>query len=553
MGALTKALRHCEAVANTAHSNALQLKAAGMLDMGTSTASGLSQWTDNARYNERYNLFRGVVYAAINAIAQEGSGQPVNMSRIKGTATKKSRAGIKHVTNKMLTSALMKTADQEIEVIKDHEFLSMLENPNPCQNRWQLTYSFIANLLLTGWGYIVGGQTKDGYELYSLPTTWIRPDHSKGPFTQFRVANPKDPSGGQGGVLLGRENVAFAHLPNPSDPMSAMAPAGSQMQAIRVDDHIWTSREQYFSNGIFPSVVVTVGKDPHPGAEGGGVRPRLTAGQRRQVHSVINRKMSGVHNNGKPVILDGLIESVTKFSNTANEMGWEKSEKMTKQAILTAFCVHPYILGEHMPGSMAQAYIIEKRFFERVNTYLDMLGAMMTNFIGQADGDDKLLVWWEKKEAVDPSQRANNLFKLRSNDDISQDEIRAEYGFAPDEDRNQSVLGKSAPQAMETLKLLGAGAITEEQAQTTLEAMGLPSDVAEKMSKPPEKVEKPAEGGFPGGEGALPDDQLSSDKNIPAKEEGVLGVATALESAVSFLQMSPKQLASQIVDGSKGN
>ena len=554
MGALTKALRHCEAVASTAQVNALQLKADGMLDLGSSGgAASLSQWTDNARYNERYNLFRGVVYATINAIAQEGAGQPVNLSRIKGTSKNKSRIGTKHITSKMLTSALVKTADQEIEVIKVHEFLTMLENPNPIQNRWQLVYSFMANLLLTGWGYIVGGQTKDGFELYSLPTTWIRPDHSKGPFSQFRIVNPKNPSDGKESKLLGRESVAFAHLPNPSDPLSAMAPAGSQMQAIRVDDHIWTSREQYFSNGIFPSVVVTVGKDPHPGAEGGGVRPRLTAGQRRQVHSVINRKMSGVHNNGKPVILDGLIESVTKFSNTANEMGWEKSEKMTKQAILTAFCVHPYILGEHMPGSMAQAYIIEKRFFERVNTYLDMLGAVMTNFIGQADGDDKLLVWWEKKEAVDPSQRANNLFKLRSNDDISQDEIRAEYGFAPDEDRNQSVLGKSAPQAMETLKLLGAGAITEEQAQTTLEAMGLPTDVAEKMSKPPEVKEEPAEGGAPVGEGALPGVEPPPGEKPPEEDEAAAGAATALESAVSYLRMSPKSLAKQIVDSSRGS
>ena len=184
MGALTKALRHCEAVANTAQVNALQLKADGMLDLGSSRgAASLSQWTDNARYNERYNSFRGVVYAAINAIAQEGAGQPANLSCIKGTSTRKSKVGTKHITSKMLTSALAKTADYEVEIIKDHEFLTMLENPNPTQNRWQLVYSFMANLLLTGWGYIVGGQTDDGFELYSLPTTWIRPDHSKGPFS----------------------------------------------------------------------------------------------------------------------------------------------------------------------------------------------------------------------------------------------------------------------------------------------------------------------------------------------------------------------------------
>jgi len=548
MGALTKSLRHSEAVADSAHRNAIQLKAAGMsLDMGSSPSASLSQWTDNARYNERYSLFRGVVYAAINAIAMEGAGQPVNLSKIKGIAKKKkARVGTKHWINKMLPAAAAKAVDAEMEIISSHEFLDVLEVPNPIQNRWQLTYSFMANLLLTGWGYIVGGETDDGFELYSLPTTWIRPVHTKGPFMEFKIQNPKKPEDGGEGELLGRENVAFAHLPNPSDPMSAMAPAGSQIQAIRVDDHIWASREQHFNNGIFPSVVVTVGKDPHPDAEGGGVRPRLTAGQRRQVNSIIRKTMSGVHNYGNPAIVDGMIESITKFSNTANEMGWDKSEKATKQAILTAFGVHLYILGEAVSvGGYAQVANIEKRFFERVNALLDMLGQVMTNFVGNAEGEDKLVVWWEKKEVVDPQLRAGNLFKLRANDDISQDEIRAEHGFAPDEDRNQSVLGKNAAQVTKTLELLGGGTITEQQAIAVFESMGLPSDVAKEMAKLPEKKEEPVQGVIPG--------QLPPTVGKPPTEEEAVQEATrALDGAIDYLNISPKRLAHHIVKESKG-
>ena len=174
--------------------------------------------------------------------------------------------------------------------------------------------------------------------------------------------------------------------------------------------------------------------------------------------------MAGIHNYGNPAIIDGYIESIDKLSMGQNEMGWEKSEASTKQAILTAFCVHPFILGEAMPGSYAQMAIVLSRFYERVNTYLDMLGSVITNFVGTAEQEDDLLVWWEKKEVVDPQLRASNLMGLRSNDDISQDEIRAEFGFGPDEDRNQSVLGKNAAQVIKTLELLGAGTITEKQA-----------------------------------------------------------------------------------------
>ncbi len=555
MGALTKSLRHSEAVSNTAHLNAIQLKAAGMLDLTDSPMGGLGGWTNTARYKERYALFRGVVYAAINAIAQEAAGQPVNISRITGSAKKeKSRVGTKHMTNKMLPAALAKAIDADMEVIKNHEFLDVLEVPNPIQNRYQLAYSFVANLLLTGWGYIVGGQTDDdGFELYSLPTTWIRPDHSKGPFTQFRIVNPKKPDAGNDSKLLGRENVAFAHLPNPSDPLSALAPAASQMQAIRVDDHIWTSRERFFNNGVFPSVIVTVGKDPHPGQPpAAATRPRLTAPQRRQVNSVIRKTMSGVHNYGNPAIVDGFIESIIPLSMTQTEMGWEKSEKMTKQAILTAFCVHPYILGEAVGGfGSDQVKNIEKRFYAKVNIYLDMLGQVMTNFVATADSDDKLVVWWEKKEAVDENQRASNLHKLRINDDITQDEIRAEFGFAPDEDRNQSVLGKSAPQVMKTLELLGAGTITPKQSKATLTSMGLPDDKAEEMSKPPEKEEPPAEPAIPDEQGAFPGLPAPAGGKPPTEEEAAQQAAQALEGAVGYLRLSPKRLAHQIVDESK--
>lgn len=552
MGALTKSLQHSEAVANTAHLNALQVKAGGGLglDMGGGL-QGFDQWAGRAQNNERYNLFRGVVYAAINAIAMEGAGQPVSLSKVTGTAKKKKklRMGTKCIMDKMLPAARAKAVDADIEIIKSHEFLDVLEVPNPIQNRYQLVYSFIANLLLTGWGYVVGGETEDdGFELYSLPTTWIQPNRD---FTEFKIVNPKRPDAGVGGPTLGRENVAFAHLPNPSDPMSAMAPAGSQMQAIRVDDHIWTSRERFFNNGVFPSVIVTVGKDPMPGGDV-GTRPRLTAPQRRQIYSTISKTMSGVYNSGNPAIVDGLIESITPFSLTQNEMGWEKSEKMTKQAILTAFCVHPYILGEAVGGfGSDQVKNIEKRFFAKVNIYLDMLGQVMTNFLGNVEGEDKLVVWWEKKEAVDEKERANNLFRLRANDDITQDEIRGENGFGPDEDRNQSVLGKSAPQVMKVLELLGAGTITSEQAKATLTAMGLPDEKAEEMSKPPEKEEAPEQPAEQGEDGAFPAALQAPAGKPPSEEEAVQGAATALESAVDYLQLSPKRLAHQIVKESK--
>src|SRR5690606_28097478 len=71
-----------------------------------------------------------------------------------------------------------KTASQGEEVIVDHPILQILAKPNPIQHRWQFVYSFVSMINLTGWAYVVGGPTEDGgFELYALPTDWVKPDH----------------------------------------------------------------------------------------------------------------------------------------------------------------------------------------------------------------------------------------------------------------------------------------------------------------------------------------------------------------------------------------
>lgn len=390
----------------------------------------------SAKYNDRYTQFRGWLYAAINAIAMEGAGQPAKLGILQGADEPQKRAfnRLKQspLTKKMPSSLAEKSLTEEWELLEGHAFCDVLDNPNQFQTRWQFTYMFLTNLLLTGWGYIVGGETENGFEMFSLPTTWVTPIHRNGPFTEFRILNPNRAAVEQG-VILSRDNVAFAHLPNPADPMGALAPADAQITAIRIDDSIQTSQERFFKNGIFPSVVVTVGKDPHPDVPGGGVRPRLSGEQRRQVIGAIRKTMTGVENYGNPAIVDGLIEKIDRLSATSNEMGWDKSEDKIRTRLLSAFGVHPYILGEVVNvGGYAQAAKIEDRFFKKVNSLTEMLGLVTTHFARMVD-KRKVFVWWEQLVAVDQGLRYTNLRDARKNGDITKNEWRTELGFAPDE------------------------------------------------------------------------------------------------------------------------
>jgi len=478
--------------------------------MGSLMATGpydvFSQWNARSSMNDRYTKYSGYLYSAIHAIAKQAAGQPVRVGRTPDSKedgksrglTTKQKTAIRKMT---LLSVKQKAENDGIEVLEDHPLIKALDHPNAVQGRWQFVYSFMANLCLTGWSYVVSDADAEGRpEMWSVPSSWITPVHDDGPFSSFKMLQPGKPA--SQAIPLKKDQVSFAHLPDPSNPLSALAPSSSQDPSIRISGHIDNSREKFFENGIFPSVIVTVGKDPMPGAEGGGVRPRLTAAQRRQLNAVIRKTMGGVANYGNPAIVDGMIESITRFSLTDQEMGWDKSDASVRAAILGAYGVHPFILGREISvGGWAQATIIRQLFYDNVNTYLNFLGEVVTGVIGGGRENNRLAVWWEACEAVDPTQQNSMIRFARQNNDISQDEFRSILGLAPDEDRNQQVLEKSTVTPIITLlDKVSQGGIENTQAIALMEGLGVPTDMAKRIAGPKKKppVQPPAVPGAPG-------------------------------------------------------
>ncbi len=464
MNSLERAYAESEALADLARSSAVK-NTGGLIPAGGDTLGGIGNFREEGANRRRYSQFRGWVYAAINALASEAAGQSFHMGRILGAEANPEQR------SRLTSTKSRKAHEEELEIIPSHELIDAIENPNPIQHRWQFVYSFVANLNLTGWSYVIGGENPESgrLEFYSVPTTWVRPDHKEGPFSRFKIVNPKNPQRGNDDDWLTREQVAFAHLPNPSDPLSALAPAASQAMAVSIDDNIQTSQNQFFDNGIFPSVLITIGRDPHPDIPS-GIRPRLTAMQRRQVHGAIKKITGGIANYGNPAIIDGLIEKIERLSATQNEMGWDKSEDKVVTRILSAFAVHRFILGDTINvGGYAQAYKIEERFCKRVNTFLDMLSSVMTTFAGpMVEQESRTVVWWEKCEPHDPDQERRWWETGRKSGDVKRNEFRAKLGLPPieeeEESRNallESVGGMTG--AINLFNALGQGTINADQ------------------------------------------------------------------------------------------
>jgi phage portal protein BeeE len=521
------------------------------LDAGSGGLAQLSQFQDQAANRQRYSLFRGHIYSAVNAIAMEAAGQPVHVGKRKKKEKEKKPKDKKDYSHrsKMTIALRAKAARSEMEVIDDHDLLDNLEYPNPIQTKWQFVYSFVANLSLTGWAFIVGGKKNEekgkggGYEWYSVPTTWVHPDHSQGAFSRYKIYNPKDAAGAQKEKWILGNQVKFAYLPNPSDPMAGLAPAAAQAAAIRIDEYIQSSQTVFFENGVFPSVIVTVGQNPHPDlGTAGGSRPRLSAPQRRQVYAAIKKVSSGIANYGNPAIVDGLIEKIERLSATQNEMGWEKSEKAVRSRILSAFGVHPFILGEEMAGSYAQAYIVQDRFFKKVNTFLDLLSVVMSGFIGEGElitESEDLMVWWEACKATDPSMEKATWESARKNEDVSQNEFRAWMGLPPDDDDEEAIINASVvPHVAKIAADATAGTITPEQALALLTGLGLPEDVAKEIAGegPPE----PPPGADPALMGAVPG-QPGQPPQAPGKPGAVPGKPGAAEPVAAAKPAQPKK------------
>jgi len=534
MNALTKAFDSQRSLIATVRDDAVRLKASGVLSgqVGSSMLGEMGSMMQNqAKYQSKYALFRGWIYSAVHAIADAAAGQPVSLARLKkvpknGDVPKRSKA---YQLNKMPNSIRAKAIQHEMDMLEDHPLVATLESPNPFQDRCHFTYTFVANLALTGWAYVVRDKTKDGkHQFICLPTTWITPKHEKGPFSKFVVRNPQNPN--VKGEELDRSQVAFAHLPNPSDPLSAMSPAGAQITSIRIDDHIQTCQEQFFYNGVFPSVIITMGKNPDPDMPGGGNRPMLTPAQRRQVNAVIRKTWAGVHNYGNPAIIDASIERIERLGATQNEIGWEKSEMTVRTRILSSYGVHPFILGETMPGSYAQASIVEGRFYRRVNGYLEMLSNLMTNFIRQIEDEDSedLLAWWEKLESRDQGLYYQNMREARKTGDITKNEYRAILGFPPAEDEEEeeaAPIGQSLfGGIIQLIAQIGQGNIDPTQGEALLVGLGVPKKVAEKVS----------------GIG------IKREQQVQQEQEVVEDAVEELKRALVELKVSPSELANRI-------
>lgn len=426
------------------------------------------------RNQRAYGYYRGWVYTCIHPAARRVAAQPWGCGLMGGSRSADKRLVGGTQLKRLRQLGCVKQASSELEVVESHPLLDLLERPNSVQRKWDFLYLSAVNMLLTGECYwVASGGEDDNEELWCVPTHWIRPRHDNGLFTGFTLSIDSMVR-----VELSSEQVARTYMPSPYDVRQAMSPLQAIIQSVQVDDSIVTSQKQLFDRGIFPNLVVTVGRNIGPDGKRTDTRPALTMPQRSQMIRAIRQIWSQSVNAGDPAIIDGFIESIHKITNSPQEMDWLQSSELVRKRIMQAFGLNPIIVGELENANRASAVVAEQSVCANVvNPLVAAFSETAQEFFSQRYPEsEKLVVWLEPAEPVDPDLELARWTAARQVGDVTPNEFRAEIlGLPPLEEdegqhRNQLLDSAAGMQAaIQVTSAIAMGAISQESGASLLQ------------------------------------------------------------------------------------
>lgn len=385
--------------------------------------SGLPfQQSDLGNAKEQLRHFKGYPFAAIRAIASTISGQPIRCGRVVG--------------NRKLTGR--KSADGDdanVEPIDQHPVLDLFHDPNSLMVGRSLLYLTAAMLELTGkclWWLPI---EDDRRMCYPLASSWITGRNGSTAHESWRILPP----GTAEHFDVSADNACYFAYPNPADPLhGVMAPL--QAAASPVDSHeaIQASQRAMFAHGVHPSHALIVGKHAGPdGTMATGSRPKLTSAQQKQLITVIRKRYEGVTKWHEPLILDGVIESITKLSNSPAEMDFMQSGDQVLNLMSLIFNVNNIVLGRIEGANRASSTEAKIHFAEFcINPKIALLSETLTGFLGGSGGmfsseGERLKIWIEPYTPKDVDTEVKQLDLLGKYGCITYDEMRAWYGLPP--------------------------------------------------------------------------------------------------------------------------
>lgn len=308
---------------------------------------------------EQYNHNRGYVYAIIRTIAQRIAGQKIIVGRTNGHHEKRSITQHKAISD--LQPRVIKSGfdANDFTILRSHRLIDVLRRPNQIMVGYTLLYVTVSSLDITGksfWWMQKAENTKSGRdEIWPLPASWVEPLHEQGLFSAWRIR----PYCGMDYYDVPGNEIAYYYYPDPSDPMSALAPMMSQARTVTADEYLELAQTRSYQNGINIGMALTVGRLPETAGITGDARPVLTASQRNELINLIKAQYRGVMNQDEPLILDGLITDAKKITNNPREMDYLNSSTNTKSRMAQGWGVNQISMGQIEGANRASSAVAD--------------------------------------------------------------------------------------------------------------------------------------------------------------------------------------------------
>lgn len=419
---------------------------------GLSTRQGDGAIFDDSTMANAQRLYRAAMrdhqFAAIRPLAVKVAEQSLKVGLVRSSKSRR-----KPPSGLMLKSLLdvfdpapehvrKAIAADDIEPVDSHPLLDLFESPNQYMTKFALLYCTAYSMEAVGeavWWCDFEGESKS---IWYWPRSWIKPVTVNGvAYARWKIQIPGVPDDFP--TIDGKDVINFRY-PNPADPTRSHSPTQSQSRAINTDDQIQESQLASMKNAVRPSLAVVVG-DVLPNPAGGQMRPELTAEQRKQIIAALRMAYRGAMHNGDPIILDGMISDVKPVFPSPAELDHQGSSALTKSRIYNGYGTSPIVAGQTEGANRASSYVAHEAFYSlRVNPLLTLISEELTRKVGPrfaADGR-KLAVWLTRATADDVEITIRQIDSLVKANSIRPSEMRAKFGFPPDEELDRIWLEK---------------------------------------------------------------------------------------------------------------
>ncbi|WP_420567566.1 phage portal protein [Thalassovita sp.] len=244
-----------------------------------------------------------------------------------------------------------------------HPVMDLVQRPNPAQGRGELFEALIAQLLLTGNGYVeaVGGEDGAPCELHVLRSDRMAlvPGADGWPVAYDYSVNGRKHRFDVTGVT-----PPICHIRNfhPQDDHYGFSPMQAAAQALDVHNSASRWSKALLDNAARPSGAIV-----YKGADGQG---SLAPDQYDRLVTEMESYHQGARNAGRPMLLEGGLDW-KPMGFSPSDMEFQKTKESAAREIALAFGVPPMMLG--LPGDATYSnYQEANRAFYRL-TVLPLL------------------------------------------------------------------------------------------------------------------------------------------------------------------------------------